>query len=124
MASEHLQARLAGLGAFPFHILFAVLYLPIHTGRRTEETVRGRSGLLQPVQRFDTAVLRLGFLRQYCYDQVVESIHGDTLARLDRGFRVSNYSRQRREGSTDASYHRQVCIRMFLSVSRQYRGTW
>lgn len=108
MASKRIQARLVGPSSFPLHILFAVEYLPADIGRGTKEDIRGHSSVLQRVQRSNSAVFRPGLLRQYCYDQVVESIHGDTVARLNRGFRVSHYSRQRRERSTNAPNHRQV----------------
>lgn len=108
MASERIQACLAGPSPLPLHILLAVEHLPIDTGRRAEEDLRGHSGVLQRVQRPDTALLRPGLLRQYRHDQMVESIHGDTVARLDRGFRLGHYPRQRRKGTVNASDHRQV----------------
>lgn len=106
MAGKHIQARLVGPTPLSFHILHAVMHLPIDTRRRTEEDIRGHSGVLQRVQRSDTTVFRPGLLRQYCYDQMVESIHGDTVARFNRRFRVSHYSRQRRERSIDAPNYR------------------
>lgn len=93
MAGEHIQAGLAGPGPLPLHLLLPVRHLPAATQRGPEEDIRGGGGVLQRVQRPNTAVVRPGFLRQYCYDQMVESIHGDTLARLYRGFRVSHDSR-------------------------------
>ena len=39
---------------------------------------------------------------------MVEPVYGDTVAGLDRRFRIGHYTRERREGSIDASNHRQV----------------
>lgn len=103
MASEHLQTRLDRLGALPLHLLFPVRHLPTDTGRGSEEGLRGRGGVLQRVQRPDTAVVRLGFLCQYRHDQMVESIHGDTMARLHRGLRIGHYTRKRRARPSNAS---------------------
>ena len=80
MASEHLQTRLDRSGALPLHLLLPVWHLPNIAERRTEEDVRVRGGVLQCIQRSDTAVVRLGFLCQHRNDQMVESIHGDTVA--------------------------------------------
>jgi len=80
MASKRLQTRLDRFGALPLHLLLPVWHLPIIVERRTEEDIRVRGGILQHVQRFDTAVVRLRFLCQHCDDQMVESIHGDTMA--------------------------------------------
>lgn len=80
MASKHLQTRLDRSGALSLHLLLSVCHLPISAGRRTEEDIRSYRGILQYIQRFDTAVVRLGFLCQHRNDQMVESIHGDTMA--------------------------------------------
>lgn len=118
MASEHIQACLVGSSPVPLHILFSIEHISIAVGRASKEDLRGGGGVLQRVQRPNTTVFRLGFLRQYRYDPMVESIHGDTLARLDRGFRVSHHSRQRRKGSTNASNHRQVHICFYIPDKR------
>ena len=120
MAGKRIQARLAGPAPLSFHILHAVVHLPTDTRRRTEEDIRGHSGVLQRVQRSDTTVFRPGLLRQYRYDQMVESIHGDTVARFNRGFRVGHYSRQRRERSIDAPNYRQV--RVMLAGDSEHEG--
>lgn len=49
---------------------------------------------------------------------MVEPVYGDTVAGLDRRFRIGHYTRERREGSIDASNHCQV-----LSVTTNKRVT-
>lgn len=63
MASQHIQAGLVGPSPVPLHILFAFEYLPIDTGRGTEENLRGHSKILQPVQRSNSFIFRPGLLR-------------------------------------------------------------
>lgn len=63
MASQHIQAGLAGPRPLPLHILFALEYLPIDTGRRAEEDLRGHSDILQGIQRPDSFIFRPGLLR-------------------------------------------------------------
>lgn len=63
MASQHIQACLVGPSPVPLHILLALEYLPIDTGRRTEEDLRGRGDVLQGVQRPNSFIFRAGLLR-------------------------------------------------------------
>lgn len=102
MAGEHLQTRLDGPDALPFHLLLPIRYLPIVVKRGSKEDIRIRGSILQRVQRLDTTVIRPRFLCQYRHDQVVESIHGDTMARFHRGLCISHYTRERRTRSSDA----------------------
>lgn len=44
---------------------------------------------------------------------MVEPVYGDTVAGLDRRFRIGHYTRERREGSIDASNHCQIRVRLF-----------
>lgn len=80
MAGEHLQTRLDRPDALSLHLLLPIRHLPIATERGAKEDIRVCGGVLQRVQRPDTIVIRPGFLCQYRHDQVVESIHGDTMA--------------------------------------------
>ena len=53
---------------------------------------------------------------------MVESIHGDTVAGFNRGFRVSHYSRQRRERSIDAPNYRQVRVMLAHDSEQKFQG--
>lgn len=103
MEGEHLQTRLDRSDALPLHLLFPVRHLPIVIERCPEKDIRVCGGVLQRVQRPDTVIIRPGFLCQYRYDQVVESIHGDTMARFYRGLCIGYYTRERRARSSNAS---------------------
>jgi len=106
MAGERLQTCLARSDALPLHLLLPVRYISIDIERGAKEDIRICGGVLQRIQRPDTIVIRLRFLCQYRHDQVVESIHGDTMARFHRGLRISHYTRERRTRSSNASNDR------------------
>jgi len=80
MAGEHLQTCLARSDTLPLHLLLPLRYLPIIIERGAKEDIRIYSVILQRVQRPDTTVIRPRFLCQYRHDQMVESIHDDTMA--------------------------------------------
>lgn len=63
MASQHLQIGLVGPGSVLVTLLHTIGPVSLCSGQRAEEDFRGNSGLLQRLQRFDTAVVRFGFLR-------------------------------------------------------------
>lgn len=103
MAGERLQTRLDRSDALPLHLLLPIWHLPIPTEQRAEEDIRVCSDVLQRVQRFDTTIIRPGLLCQYRHDQMVESIHGDTMARFHRSLCISHYTRERRTRPSYAS---------------------
>lgn len=95
MESQRLQTGVAGPGPFPFYLLPPIGYVSFRTGARAKEDIRGGRCLLQRVQRSHTAVLRTRFLREHRYDEVVESVHSDTMAGLHCRFRIGHDSRKR-----------------------------
>lgn len=93
MEGECVQVDMDRLAALPDDLLLPVGSLPSCPGRRPKEDFRKSRGILPQAHVLESAVVRLGFLRHDRNEQMVESVHLDTLARLYRGFRVGHHPR-------------------------------
>lgn len=108
MESQRLQTGMVRFGTFSRNLLRPGWSLPLDLGQGATKNVRASSSLLQRVQRPDTPLVRPWLLRQYRYDQMVESIHGDTMAGFDSSFCISNDPWKRRTRKAHETNDREV----------------
>ena len=94
MASEYLQTGVVGPSSFPLHLLLPLGNLPISVRRTPEKNIRTHSRILQRARELHPFGLCLGFLCHNSYEQMVESIYIDSLARFDSCLRISHHSRE------------------------------